>query len=161
LPVLKILSFDWALLFEWMVATTLGWILGGFVFAGLALAASGVFVGAFQAFVLKGRIPRPLRWVQYSVIGWVLGYLLVVLGIPPGLEALNGFVLGLAVGVAQWLILRRELNWAGWWIPFSVMGWVTGLAILPGFMLTGTMAGLLTGLALEILLRNPKQASAI
>jgi hypothetical protein len=39
---------------------------------------------------------------------------------------LNGIVLGLTTGAAQWLILRRELNWAGWWIALSVMGWVTG-----------------------------------
>jgi hypothetical protein len=113
--------------------------------------------GAFQAFILKERLPRPMRWVQASLVGWVLGYLLVVVLVPPGLQAINGVVLGLVVGVLQWLVLRRELCWAGWWIVFCVMGWVTGLALLPGFLLTGTLAGLITGVALEILLRNPKR----
>jgi hypothetical protein len=53
------------------------------------------------------------------------------------------------------MVLRRELHWAGWWIIFSIMGWTTGLTLFPGLMLTGTLAGLLTGLALEILSRHP------
>ena len=65
-------------------------------------------------------------------------------------------IIGLTVGIAQWVILRRELHWAGWWIIFSIIGWTTGLTLLPGVMLTGTMAGVLTGIALEILLRHPR-----
>lgn len=140
-----------------MVATSIGWALGGLLLPGLALPTAGVFAGMFQAFILKERLPRPMRWVQASLVGWVLGYLLVVLLIPPEIKAINGVVFGLVAGTAQWLVLRRELHWAGWWIPFSVMGWVTGLALLPGFLLTGTLAGAITGLALEILFRNPKQ----
>ena len=152
---MKLLSFDWALLFQWMVATTVGWILGVMLFPGLSLLAAGVFICVFQAIILKGHIARPLRWVQASLAGWGFGYLLVVLLVPPGLEALQGLLLGLAIGTAQWLVLRGALHWAAWWIPFSVMAWVTGLTLLPGFFLTGTIAGALTGLALEILLRNP------
>jgi hypothetical protein len=161
LAISKQLVFDWAFLFQWIVATTLGWVLGSLIFAGLALAASGVFIGAFQAFILKGRIPQPLRWALASAVGWLLGYLLVILTIPPGYEALYGVGLGSAVGIAQWLVLRRVLHWTGWWIPFSIMGWVTGLVFLSGFLLTGTMVGVLTGVALEILLRNPKQSQAL
>jgi hypothetical protein len=36
------------------------------------------------------------------------------------------------------------------------MGWTTGLTLFPGVILSGMMAGNLTGLALEILLRQPK-----
>jgi hypothetical protein len=37
-----------------------------------------------------------------------------------------------------------------------MMGWTTGLTLLPGFLLTGTMVGTLTGIALEVLARSPK-----
>jgi hypothetical protein len=156
--VAKILAFDWALYFQWIVATTLGWLLGGFLFDITPLLWAGVAVGFLQWFVLQGRIPLPWRWFLATAAGWVLGYFLVLLGVPVELEPLNGIVLGLTTGVAQWLLLRKELSWAGWWVAFSVMGWTTGLALLPGILLTGIMAGALTGIALEVLLRTPKRS---
>lgn len=152
----KILSLDWALLFFWIIATTLGWLLGGLIFSGLALITSGFLVGIFQWLVLQGRIIQPWRWIISTFFGWTVGYLITFFGIPEQLDIFDGVVIGLTTGVAQWLVLRRELHWAGWWIVFSIIGWTTGLTLLSGIMLTGTMAGLLTGLALAILLRHPK-----
>jgi hypothetical protein len=156
MPGINILSFDWAFWFQWVMATTMGWIIGGFLFTGLALVTSGVAVGILQWLVLLGRIRRPWRWILASAVGWIVGYLIVILGLPPELDFLNGMVLGLSVGTAQWLILREQLHWAGWWIVFSAIGWTTGLTLLPGFLLTGIMAGGLTGIALEVLSRSPK-----
>jgi len=34
-------------------------------------------------------------------------------GIPSQFEFVNGVVIGLTTGLAQWVVLRRELNWAG------------------------------------------------
>lgn len=156
MPGIKILSFDWALWFQWIVATTLGWVFGGLIFPGISLVASGVGVGILQWFVLQGRLSRPWRWVLVTATGWIAGYLFILLALPDEFDFLIGLVLGLAVGLSQWLILRLELHWAGWWIVFSGMGWTTGLTLLPGFLLTGTMAGALTGVALEVLARAPK-----
>ena len=33
-------------------------------------------------------------------------------------------VLGFSIGVGQWLLLRRRLPRAGWWIGANVVGWV-------------------------------------
>lgn len=33
---------------------------------------------------------------------------------------------GFVVGVAQWLVLRRYLPYAGWWILVSAFGWILG-----------------------------------
>jgi hypothetical protein len=153
----KILSFDWTLYFFWIMATTLGWLIGGFILPGLSLVASGVLVGLFQWLVLQGHISRPWRWTAATFLGWTAGYILMFFAVPQGFEMLNGVVIGLTTGIAQWMILRDEVHWAGWWIIFSIIGWVTGLTLLPGVMLTGTISGALTGLALEILLRNPKR----
>jgi hypothetical protein len=151
-----ILSFDWALWFFWIMATTLGWLLGGFIFSGQTFIISGFLVGIFQWLVLQDRISRPWRWVVFTFSGWTVGYLITFFAIPQEYEMINGVVIGLTTGIALWMILRRELYWAGWWIVFSVIGWTTGLTLLPGVMLTGTMAGVLTASALEILLRHPK-----
>jgi hypothetical protein len=152
----KVLSFDWALLFFWMMATTLGWFMGGFILSGLSFVISGFLVGIFQWLVLLGRIRTPWRWVLVTTLGWTVGYLITFFGIPSQFEFVNGLVIGLTTGLAQWVVLRREVHWAGWWIVFSIIGWITGLTLFPGAMLSGTMAGIMTGLALEILLRNPK-----
>ncbi len=137
------------------MATTLGWFLGGLV-SGLPMITSGLLVGIFQCLVLQRRIDKSWRWVVATFIGWTVGYLLILFGIPQQFENVDGFVIGLTTGIAQWVILRGKLHWPGWWIIFSIVGWTTGLTLLPGVMLTGTMAGVLTGLALEILLRHPR-----
>lgn len=152
----KILSIDWAFWFFWIMATTLGWLSGSFILASLAFVASGFLVGVFQSLVLHSRIAHPWRWIGLTFAGWSLGYLVVFFGIPREFEILDGVVIGLTTGIAQWVILRHELRWTGWWIVFSVIAWTTGLSLLPGAMLTGTTAGALTGIALEILLRHPR-----
>ena len=149
----KILSFDWALLFFWIMATTWGWLLGNLLLSGLALVTSGLFVGLFQWLVLQGRLLRAWRWIIATSAGWLAGYLTTLFLLPQELE---GLAIGLTTGIAQWMILRREFQWAGWWIIFSTIGWTTGLTLLPGILLTGTMAGALTGICLEVLLRLPK-----
>jgi hypothetical protein len=152
----RILSFDWAFWFFWIMATTWGWLLGSFIPSGITLVISGCIVAVFQWLVLQGRVSRPWHWIVATSIGWIAGYLIAFFLLPPELESLTGLVLGLITGVAQWLILRREFHWAGWWIVFSMIGWLTGINLVSGIFITGMMAGVLTGVCLEILLRNPK-----
>jgi hypothetical protein len=64
-------------------------------------------------------------------------------------------LIGVTTGAAQWLILRGEIRWSGWWIAVSAVAWAVGISVLPGVMLSGTMAGLITGIGLELLLLNP------
>ncbi len=135
------------------MATAWGWLLAGLLLPALALVVSGIFAGALQWLVLQGRIVRPWRWVIASSLGWIAGYFLTLFLLP---QELAGLTIGLTTGIAQWLLLRRQLHWAGWWIVFSAIGWITGLTLLPGLFSTGTMAGALTGLCLEVLLRYPK-----
>ncbi len=111
--------------------------------------------------VLQGRITRPWRWIAATSLGWILGYFITLYGVPSEPGFLTGTALGLTTGFAQWIILREELHWSGWWIVFSTIGWITGLNLMPGFFLTGTMAGALTGLCLEVLIRFPKPKAAV
>lgn len=138
------------------MATTWGWLLGNFLLSGLTLVISGFMVAVFQWLVLQGRVSRPWLWIITTTIGWTAGYLITFYLLPPELESFTGMIIGLAAGIAQWIVLRRELHWAGWWIVFSMIGWTTGMNLIPGIFSTGIMAGTLTGICLEVLLRNPK-----
>ena len=141
------------------MATTLGWLVTNFLAIGVSYIAAGFAISLLQGFVLQGRIKNTFRWVVAGTIGWAIGWLIVLFAVPSGLEIINGLVVGLAMGIAGWLVLRGEVHWAGWWIILSVVGWITGLALVPGFLSTGSMAGALTGIALEVLLRNPLKPS--
>jgi serine/threonine-protein kinase len=144
---------DWALWFYWIMATTLGWILGSLLFAGIPVVISGVTIAAFQWAVLYKRIPNAWRWVVASSIGWIAGYTFYLLIFAENLGILLGPVLGGVVGIAQWFLLRKEVDWAGWWIVISLLAWTTGLTLVPGLFSSGALPGALTGLALVILFR--------
>jgi hypothetical protein len=155
----RVFSFDWALWTMWIMATTLGWLVTNFLAVGVSYIAAGFAISLLQSFVLQRKISHPVQWVIACTIGWAIAWLIVLFAVPNGLEIVNGFVVGLAMGIAGWLVLRREVRWAGWWIMLSIVGWTTGLALLPGFLSTGATAGALTGIALEFLLRNPIKPS--
>jgi hypothetical protein len=144
---------DWALWFYWIMATTLGWLVGALLFNGIPLVISGVAIAAFQWSVLYKRIQKSWRWLVFSALAWIAGYILYILLIPGQSGILLGPFLGAVVGIVQWLILRKELEWAGWWIPISILAWTTGLTVMPGLLTSGALPGALTGLALVILFR--------
>ncbi|MCJ8278390.1 MAG: hypothetical protein MJK14_00150 [Rivularia sp. ALOHA_DT_140] len=37
---------------------------------------------------------------------------------------------GFVVGIAQWVVLRRYINSAVWWIPLSGFGWILGIFLM-------------------------------
>ncbi len=161
-----LLAFDWALLFYWMMATTSGWLFGWLLWPPIALVVAGVTAGLVQCLVLFRRIPRAWRWILATAIGWITGLAIVLVVIPAGMGALSGLVVGTVAGLAQWVLLRREIRWAGWWIPMSAVAWSVGLSLapspeavlLPRVVLSGTMASVITGITLELLLRHPRPA---
>ncbi len=149
-------GFDWAFLFYWLIGTTFGWMIAD-LFPGLSILAAGLTVGFFQAVILYQRIDKAWRWALASTIGWIAGGLLSFLIVPAGLEIIEGILIGLAVGLAQWTVVHSSHTWAAWWPMISLIGWTTGISLLPGQLMTGTMAGLITGVALEFVLRYPKK----
>lgn len=144
---------DWALWFYWIMATTLGWLAGTFFQSAIPDIISGVVIAVFQWSVLYKRIDKAWRWAIFSSLAWIVGYILYVIFFSANMRFLLGPLLGGAVGIAQWILLRKEVNWAGWWIIISIMAWTTGLTLMPGFLTSGTLPGALTGLTLVILFR--------
>ncbi len=160
----ELLAFDWALVFYWMTSTTAGWLFGWLLWPAVALVTAGVLAGAVQCAVLLHRIPKVWRWILASTVGWLAGVAVVLMAAGTGVFA--GLVIGAVTGATQWLILRKEAHWAGWWIAISALAWGTGLSLapdpesvlLPRVVLSGVMPSLMTGITLELLLRNRKPA---
>lgn len=152
-------TIDWIILFQWILATTVGWILGLVLGGELGI---GVFVGITQWLVLRRFFSGAGWWVLATGAGWMGGWFIVVssLILPPqsGLatSALSGGVLGLAMGLGQWLVLRRWVKLAGIWLLLSISGWAIGLTGLLGSTLVGAVAGVITGFAFDFLLRFPR-----
>jgi hypothetical protein len=47
-----------------------------------------------------------------------------------GLAAVMGFVLGSVLGTPQWLVLRRHVQRAGWWILANSVAWACGMVVV-------------------------------
>ncbi len=129
--------------------------------------------------VLHKRLRGAGWWVLASALGWGVAGLLdrfisysnalvgpSLLLLPTGLAALG-----------QWLVLRRQVRQAGWWIAGGVAGWLIATAFVDRLMsvlspptwhiafswtlwfllftlLSGAGVGLLTGSVLVLLLRR-------
>jgi len=147
---------DWALWFYWIMATTMGWLIGTIFFNGIPVVISGALISALQWAVLYKRIHKAWRWAIFSSLGWVSGYVFFVFLSALRLEIPAGIPIGLIVGFAQWLLLRKEVDWAGWWIIISIMAWTTGINLMPGLLTSGALPGALTGFTLVLLFRFSK-----
>lgn len=41
-----------------------------------------------------------------------------------------GLVAGAVLSFAQWLVLRREVRGAGWWLPANMLAWLAGMPLI-------------------------------
>lgn len=154
-------QFDWYLWFLWIMATTLGWVLSQLLLPNIGPVIAGFAIGIMQWLVIRDRIRNAWRWSLATGIGWGIGSGIVLFAIPDEVVVPYGIIIGATTGITQWLILRSEIFFSGWWILISIIAWFTGLSMIPGLLTTGTLPGLLTGIALELLLRNPKPTNNV
>lgn len=124
----------------WAVASTAAWpvdmILVAFVGTAVALGAR-----------LLGGADGPLAGIDSADVGSVTGTILY----------------GAVLGVLQWLVLRRWVARAGWWVLASGVGWVAAGLLsgidaeggIVGRTLIGVVYGAITGVVLLWLLRQP------
>lgn len=87
-----------------------------------------------------------LAWMMATSLGLVCGFVLSTIIIfqllDPNIMTVHsadntwnfadGAIVGLTIGLSQWLILRRRLPATAWWIIPSVVGWSISLA--PAFL---------------------------
>lgn len=161
-------------------------MLGIMVSAGLA---EGAVLGFAQGTVLRRYIPNMARreWVVATALAaglaWTIGMIPSTLrdltAINPAILVFGGILLGAifvaSIGFAQWLILRRYIQKAGWWVLANALAWPLGVAVpfggiamvpdgapavayivvgvVSGLMM-GVVVGAITGMALVWLLRT-------
>lgn len=172
----------------------------------LGAFCEGNIVGSLQWLVLRRPIPA-LPWRQWAIatvagagVAWALGMIPSVImslaldqSSPSGqgfamsegmvllLAAGMGMALGLILGAAQWVVLRRHVPHAGWWVLANAGAWAVGMALVfvgtsfiperggmtPGAItglvacvaLAGTAVGVIHGLVLIWLLRDRDRAT--
>lgn len=152
------------------------------ILLAMLIGQAGSLAGVFQWLVLRPYVPRGIHWVLASAAGALLALQISNVLIASTLVylALEGALLG----TMQWLVLRRQIYGAGWWISASTLGWLIGaLVIFPGWTLGdgvgnklsehmalivfhiippalgGLMCGLVTGVALLMLLKRTRVAA--
>lgn len=182
----------WSLLAGWTVASAIGWAaglaagvmltLGAEKYAGLntdrflayaTLISVGLTTGAAQWMVMRRYLPQPIRWVTATLIGYLLCLIVIVGGnlvrLPAagaGDDVLLLVLLGAAIGIPQWWILRQHYRKAGLWVLATTVGFLcfTWTIIHPSHSLgehviRGTVIGALAaaapGALLVWLVRQP------
>ncbi len=134
------------------VLTLFGIVFGAVLF----VAVIGEWVGLFEALtrrvpwpvglvlVLAGGYPVFRNVVRAALKGQVISHTLMSLGEEaaqaPIAEPPQAVVLLLAVGMgatagaalsfAQWLVLRKAVPRAGWWIPANMLAWMGGMPVI-------------------------------
>ena len=84
-----------------------------------------------------------VRWVTANVLGWLVGFALCnALQSFLSTFFVDGLVIGSAVGIAQWLVLRRPVSPRGGRVVASIIGFRLGSAmrevLLPGASTVGS-----------------------
>jgi hypothetical protein len=172
---------------RWVSASTLGMFVGFVLIYAIVITASVIFEGvnedrllpnvmvvalvtltytAAQWWVLRREIEGSATWFLASIAGWVGAIALAAFLVRQGLivtttlagRVFLGIQVGLIVGIAQWLPLRRNFQWASYWILGSVIGWsmlmvVIGRSItsIIEMALAGVAPSIFTGLVLVLL----------
>lgn len=130
---------------RWIAATA-----AGYATLGLLPFLAGTFQPGWPLWAFTLIINDKFHWLARVVDEWPLA------SWPAG--ALTLTLLGVVLGIAQWLVLRGRVHRAAWWIPLSAVGWALGavLSARPfaelAVLLSWGAPPILTGLAMTWLL---------
>lgn len=171
----------WEQWFVWVFASGIGTAVGlGLAFVAIdgvgpvaSAAGVGALTGGAQWLVLRKPIRRAGWWVPASLSGWAVGWagglLLCTLlaravnGASRGQSILDSMtesgilvavlgMIGTGVGLLQWLVLRRQVPQAGWWVPASALGWVVALPAWGMILLVSDVGGPFVAVAFGVAL---------
>jgi len=144
----------------------------------LILVILGLAGGFMQWLVLRRRIAGTGWWVPASGLGFSVALVIAVGAMRLGGDSvaapiLLGVLFGVLSAIMPWLVLRRQVARAGWWVPAHLLGSLVGGAMgivvfhvmaLIGFYqfpwaaagaMFGAGLGAITGITLVWLLRQP------
>ncbi|MFZ2098615.1 MAG: hypothetical protein WAV05_18440 [Anaerolineales bacterium] len=112
----------------------------------IGLLFFGLTSGYLQYLLLRRHLPRMGWWIAATTSGLLLGAIGERLLLPTMYSTLDSMWLGILgtvvifgpMGLVQWLVLRRRVSHAIWWIPASILGWYVvawglySLSVIPG-----------------------------
>ena len=148
-------TLNWRLGLSWSLATIAGLILGLVIlFAGLGAAINnaspfvfGLVLGctlgfgcAIMQWVALRQFVSPW-WIAATFAAWAMFWAVNLAGflgrgsgvIGKILEGIgHGALFGGLLGFLQWLVLRRQVQNAYWWIIATILGWSIGAALGDG-----------------------------
>jgi hypothetical protein len=130
----------------------------GFVIAAVLAVLAGTFiegtvVGTMQWLVLRHPL-KSMRWRSWALATAVGAFVAWTLGMIPStffftgadtattsttpmsdlmvyaLASTMGLALGAILGVPQWLVLRRYIPKAGWWVLANALAWMLGMVVV-------------------------------
>lgn len=167
-------------LIAWVAACTAGWTMGwligwliGVLLGGtdptLSNVISGLIIGVAQWYILQNKLRKSKWWILatassgigagfiFSALGYA-GYTLI------GIIFAN-IAAGLFAGIAQWLILKRQISDSGQWVVITTVAWTLGGTIgnifasssgnfAIGGLACGLVMGFITGSQLTLLLNR-------
>lgn len=137
-----------------------------FIALTFAFTSAGAGLGILQWLTLRRHVPVAGRWVLGSTLGFAA--VAALFGALSGVvsEAANEIVHnslgGMVAGTIQWRILRPHMANAGWWIPATILGFLSagGVSSVLGSGPEGMLAGIaglaaITGAVLVWLMNRP------
>jgi hypothetical protein len=151
-------------LLQWILANTLGITIGKFFgtllgffssvvgFTGAFAIAGfvvGIMVGFLQQITLKRQQVNQIDlWGLATGFGGGLGGAVtgaIIFSLPSNIafyigSTVAGVVTGTAIDVMQWLILKKAVCKARWWVLANVIGWTVGEVLLWA-VIVGVMGG--------------------
>jgi hypothetical protein len=180
---------EWGFWFQWVLASILGFAVGAAIGNAVTdwffTALCGAMGGFMQWLVLRRLIAGASWWVLASTLGFAIAPIAALAGVmamsqvmsldgnPMAAPILLGVLFGILSAIMPWLVLRRQVARAGWWIPAHVLGSLVGgalgivafhaMALLRLYQfpwaaagaMFGAGLGAITGITLVWLLRQP------
>jgi hypothetical protein len=136
--------------------------------------------GVLHWLILRRWFPRAGWWVLASGAGSLLGFLVAGWGLSVAdtqegtnfarfVVPASMAVAGAVVGTLQWVVLRRWVPRAGWWVLASSISWIVAeyafltltrggdVQLLWGAVVSGALSGAITGLTLVARVRNTRR----
>lgn len=175
-PPPKLLLSDLQLIVFWALTNAIGLAVGFFIGIGLAGAEpnGAIIGGAIISAILIGWIEMLLLMLQRVRVRWwwVVNTTVALFtwgAAFPFYGAMNiwgGLIMGLLLGIFQYINLRNKVESAGLWVAANLIGWGVALALFPWLaslmdvMLTwaacGLIGGAITGFVMSRLVHHPQ-----
>jgi len=154
----------------------------------LSVGLGGFALGVLQWLNLRQQVTWAIHWIWATPVGALFMFvvMLSIAAIDPPFsftalyEVLSYPTLGLSIGFMQWLVLRRYVQHAEWWILANALIYLFGFIIVSAFQslasslgspspnnsfiirivffaAMGLIVGMANGIVIARLLRNPIQ----